>query len=304
MIPHSWIRECLELFGVAGNIKRILSSSMKNWKLELTSSGVSLGEVNIRRGIFQGDSLSPLLFVICMISLTMVLRKVNFHYELGDKVTKLNHLLFMDDLKLFAKSHGQIDSLVMTVQMFSKDIGTEFGISKCGAVILQRGKIVRSTGVLLPDGKLMKIIDDDGYKYLGTLESDKIKENEMKLQFVKEYKRRVRLILKSKLNGKNKIKAIKTWAVAVLRYGAGILTWNVEELKELDKKTRKLLTMHKGLHPKSDVDRLYLSRTDGGGGLMSCEHAIRSEENNLGWYLKHSKEGLLQGVKHVRILEF
>ena len=134
MIPYSWIRECLELFGVADNIKRILSSSMKNWKLELTSSGVSLGEVNIRRGIFQGDSLSPLLFVICM-----VVRKVNFHYELGDKVTKLNHLLFMDDLKLFAKSHDQIDSLVTTVQVFSKDIGMEFGINKCGAVILQRG---------------------------------------------------------------------------------------------------------------------------------------------------------------------
>ena len=62
--------------------------------------------------------------------------------------------------------------------------------------------------------------------------------------------------------------------------------------------------MHKGLHPKSDVDRLYLSRKDGGRGLMSCEHVIRSEENNLGWYLKHSKEGLLQGVKHVCILEF
>ena len=62
MIPHGWIGECLELFGVADNSNRILSSNMKNWKLELTSSGVSLGEVNIRRGIFQGDSLSPLLF--------------------------------------------------------------------------------------------------------------------------------------------------------------------------------------------------------------------------------------------------
>ena len=62
--------------------------------------------------------------------------------------------------------------------------------------------------------------------------------------------------------------------------------------------------MHKGLDPKSDVDKLYLSRKDGGRGMMSCEHVTRSEENNLGWYLKHSKEGLLQGVKHVGILEF
>ena len=56
---------------------------------------------------------------------------------------------------------------------------------------------------IVSDGKLMKAINDEGYKYLGILESDKIKENEMKLEFVKEYKRRVRLTLKSKLNGKN-----------------------------------------------------------------------------------------------------
>lgn len=67
----------------------------------------------------------------------------------------------------------------------------EFGINKCGTVILQRGKIIRSVGVLLPYGKLMKSINDEGNKYLGILESDKIKENDMKLQFVREYKRRV-----------------------------------------------------------------------------------------------------------------
>ena len=51
--------------------------------------------------------------------------------------------------------------------------------------------------MLLPDGKLLKVIDDEGYYYLRILESDRIKENEMKLQFVKAYKRRARLILKS-----------------------------------------------------------------------------------------------------------
>ena len=60
----------------------------------------------------------------------------------------------------------------------------------------------------LPNGKFMKTIDEEGYKYLGILEYDKVKEKEMKTQFVKEYKRRIRLILISKLNGKNKIKAM------------------------------------------------------------------------------------------------
>ena len=47
----------------------------------------------------------------------------------------------------------------------------------------------------------------------------------MKREFVREYKRRLRLILRSKLNGKNKIKAINSWGVAIMRNGAGVLEW-------------------------------------------------------------------------------
>lgn len=77
----------------------------------------------------------------------------------------------------------------------------------------------------------MKEVEKEGYIYLGIVELDKIKEDEMKKKTIKEYKRRLRLILKSKLNGKNKITAINTWAVAVFRYGAGILQWKESELK-------------------------------------------------------------------------
>ena len=69
----------------------------------------------------------------------------------------------------------------------------------------------------------MKVIDDEGYKYLGVLEMDKIKEGEMKDQFTTEYKTRFEVVLRSKLNGNNKISAINTWAVAVIRYGASII---------------------------------------------------------------------------------
>ena len=62
----------------------------------------------------------------------------------------------------------------------------------------------------LSNGKLTKTIDEQGYKYLEILEYDKVKEKEMKTEFFREYKRRIRLILISKLNGKNKIKAINS----------------------------------------------------------------------------------------------
>ena len=93
------------------NTKKFLVNSMNKWKLEFMSNLVSLGNVEIRRGIFQGDSLLPLLSVLCMVPLSLILRKTKF----GDKLTRLNHLLFMDDLKLFTKWHDQIDSLVKKV---------------------------------------------------------------------------------------------------------------------------------------------------------------------------------------------
>ena len=73
MVPHSWILKCLEMVRGAKNMITVISNSMANWKMVLTSGGTDLGQVDIRRGIFQGDSLSPLLFVLIMLPLTLVL---------------------------------------------------------------------------------------------------------------------------------------------------------------------------------------------------------------------------------------
>ena len=101
MVSHSWILESVTLAGIAENIKRLLKNCMGNWKTELNAYETMLGEVNIRRGIFLGDSLSPLLFVIAIIPLTRMLRQCDTGYQLGDGHSKINHLLFMDDLKLY-----------------------------------------------------------------------------------------------------------------------------------------------------------------------------------------------------------
>ena len=137
MVPHSWIIECLKLVQVSDNVIDFIEKSMKKWQTELTSYGEILGKVNMRRGIFQGDSLSPLLFVICMIPITSILRKVRAGYVLRGGEVKVNHLLFMDDLKLFGKNEGETNGLVSTVQRISKDIGMEFGIKKCGMLVMK-----------------------------------------------------------------------------------------------------------------------------------------------------------------------
>ena len=76
MLPHLWIIECLDLFGVAENVKGLLVNSVEKWKVMLCSGSSELGEVEIKRGIFQRDSLSSLVFVLTLIPLSLILRKV------------------------------------------------------------------------------------------------------------------------------------------------------------------------------------------------------------------------------------
>ena len=187
MVPYSWISECLKMFSVAKNVQDFINNCMKSWKLELSASRKTLREVDIRRGIYQGKSLSPLSFVLCMVPLTWLLKRPKARYEFGNKGFKLNHLLFKDDLKLLVKGKNQTDSLVQTVYIFSEDIGMQFGIKKGGVLTTKRGKVIRTDDIRVPDGQHMKDIDETGYTYLEILEADNIKEKVMNEKFRKEY---------------------------------------------------------------------------------------------------------------------
>ena len=112
MVPHSWLLECLRLYGAADNLVSLLAKTMQHWKTTLTAAGTTLAEVNIRRGIFQGDSLSPLLFIIAMIPMTKALRKTKNGYQLGKQDAVINHLMFMDDIKIYGKNAKSLESLV------------------------------------------------------------------------------------------------------------------------------------------------------------------------------------------------
>ena len=57
LVPHSWIRRCLKFFKISGKVRNLLEYAMPQWRVELTSGGERLADVQIKRGIFQGDSL-------------------------------------------------------------------------------------------------------------------------------------------------------------------------------------------------------------------------------------------------------
>ena len=179
MVPHSWVIESLNIMGIAKNMVRFLEKTMKSWSVELTCGAETLRKP-IKRGTFQGYTLSLLLFIIALIPLTHILRTANPGYKFRTGET-INHLLFMDDLKLYSKSEGTLDSLTRTVRIFSKDTGMQFGIDKCAMLVMKKRKIVKLDGIQLPNDNVIESLEQgESYKYLGMLEADEVMVNEMK----------------------------------------------------------------------------------------------------------------------------
>ena len=193
--------------------------------------------------------------------------------------------MFMDDIKISGKNAKNLEALVQTIRIITEDMKMEFGIDKCAAVNLVKGRTTQTEGIKLPDDRTIKDIGMTPYKYLGILECDNIKHLEMKITIKHECFSRIKAILKSKLNDGNIVKAINMWAVSVVRYSGGIVDWTKEELENMDRKTRKLMTINKALRPRTCVARFYIPRKMGGRGMQSVEESINIKRRALGEYL-------------------
>ena len=206
--PHEFILRSLELFKVSPRVVAFLKHNLKNWKTQLIlthESGTLISDnINIKRGILQGDSLSLLLFCISLIPLSLELNSLGYGYKIRNE--RITHLFYMNDLKLYAKDDNELEGLLRIVKGFSDDIGMEFGLSKCAKATFKRGKLEESDHVRLDEETMIKDLEqEEVYKYLGVDESSGIQHATMKQKLKKELVRRTRLILKTELNSKNRI---------------------------------------------------------------------------------------------------
>ena len=175
----------------------------------------------------------------------------------------------------------------------------EFGIEKCAMLVMKSGKRQLTDGMELPNkDKIKTLAENETYKYLGILEADTIKQAEMKEKIQKEYLRRTRKLLETKLSSKNLIKGINTWAAPRVRYSGPFLRWTRDELQQMDQRTRKLMTMHKALYLRDDVDRLYVSRKEAGRGLASIEDTVDASIQQLKDYIQKHEGGLITATRN------
>ena len=300
-MPYSWILKVLKLYKITDNVCNFLLGSMMLWKTVVTLNGQPLGCVNIQRGIFQGDSLSPLLFVMCLFPLSLVLRDLNKGFKVDDIV--ISHLLYLDDLKLYSKSEADTSTLVNTVRIFSEDIHMNFEFDKCAVLVINRDRTTESEDIVLPGRTIDALPLSSSYKYLGVLEASDFQHNEVKSKLIATYKQRLMAILQSRLNGHNQIMAINGFAIPVVCYTAGIIHWTTNDCLDLDRLTRKQMTLYKALHPRADVDRLYVPQKKGGRGLLSVSDVVQVEMSALATYVGGHEDLIMTKVKQHLFME-
>ena len=189
--------------------------------------------------------------------------------------------------------------LTHAVRIYSQEIGMEFGIEKCAMLVMKSGKRHLTDRMELPNlDKIRTPGEKETYKYLAILEADIIKQVKMKEKIKKEYLGRSRKLLETKLSSRNLIKGINTWAVCLVRYSGLFLKWTREKLKQMDQRLRKLMIIHKALHPRDDVDRLYVSREEGGRGLASIEDSVDASIQRFEDYIEKHEGRLITAIRN------
>ena len=130
---------CLKMYRIPDGIIMSTEKTREDWRAKLTARGRSLAQVKIQRGIFLGDALSTLLFIIAMMPLSHILRKRS--------ITECT-LMISTCLRIIKKNWKL---LMQGVRIFSQDIGMEFGIENCAMLIMRSRKRNMREGLELPN---------------------------------------------------------------------------------------------------------------------------------------------------------
>lgn len=280
-VPHKLIIEVLRLTRCPTRLVSFLESVMPKWVTTFyirraTGETTMTEKVSYKRGLFQGDSLSPLVF--CMIStpISIALETEGKAYEplVGSPKT---HLSFMDDLKIFAASQEALVHNLRIVCRVSNAIGAKLGIEKCAQAHIDRKgrrKTMNETngidGTVGP-GCIPELGIGETYKYLGIEQEFGKRIEEMKGKIKANFLAKTDLIWRSQLNAKNKVHAYRSLGISCLRYSWIFNVWSDQEMYNLDCAVRKILRRHENHGHNGSLVIYHRPRSMGGRGIPSLQ---------------------------------
>lgn len=168
----------------------------------------------------------------------------------------------------------------------------QFGIDKCKVHSIERGKIQQNPYLVETGEEIEAMNEESSYKYLGFHQARQLLQKQTKQQLKFKFKQRLKTLLNTHLSSKNLIKAINTYAISILTYSFGIITWSQTELDTLQRTINTSMTKFRKHHPKSCVQRLVLSRDEGGRGLIDIKNLHNRQITTLRTFFHKKAETL------------
>lgn len=280
-VNHSYLKWAINASRLPTYVAQFISRSMKYWRTSFCVTGSSniTPPIRVRNGIYQGDSLSPELFVLAIAPISYALNKhgpalsTSVGRATGMAVS-LNHQCYIDDIKLYGRSEHDVKGMVRIVEVTAHGIGMSLNRDKCAILSHVPGEavMVRSlSNVVVNPGS-----ERESYTYLG------ITQQLLQVQagvddVADEILGKARIVFSSQLNWNLMVTAVQTLVLARLRYlfTVGSRSWRKLSMmmhfaNDIDIALRKLMVECKVRYKAAAVSRLYLSRSYGGLGMPSA----------------------------------
>ena len=193
---------------------------------------------------------------------------------------------------------NNIKCLLDIVTLFSKDIGMKFGVYKCAFAQIEKGKLIQNPEPLIINDLVIKPLPlGDSYTHLGIDENITYDSPMNKARITKEYLSRVKKIWSSELSDYNKVVAHNSFVSPIIASTVGIIDWTIDDIEQLDINTRKVLSMTGNHNPNSNVDYIYVSRSDGGRGIKQMRTLYESR-------IIAVRQHLLQNNKRSNLIQY
>lgn len=283
-IGHRYLRWVLQVVKVPEAIRTYLGKCMPHWETRFEIGARHSQRIVIRRGIFQGDSLSPTLFAIAIAPISTTLADPEFGYKtgygrIGGKELAINHQFYMDDLKCYARSSTTLENMLNSVSNIGRIAGLEINPSKCSVVSTAKRE---RWEVRVDESAIISLGPEEGYKYLGCYQRIAYTASGMDAIFNKVIAKAA-AIAQSKLSVNQKRAAFRSIVLPTVGYVYTLTSGGDNKLgtcrlraQRLDKKLRKLLVTHKIITKPSCTARLYLDVGRGGQGWPSIEDELEN----------------------------
>ena len=280
-VDHKWLNEIVKVHRFPSWIGRVIWNLSACWNTRITANTKqgreTSGPIRFTKGLPQGDALCPRLFTLCLNPVAWLL-SASQGYRLSKPLeTKVTHLLYVDDLKVFAASEAKLNTVLRATSTAMQDIGLQWNPKKCNVIHIRRGKQVEDAADLkLDEATLVKNLEaGSSFKFLGVKESTLQDEKLALAVAAKVYLHRQSVIWTSPLSDANRVKATNQFALPVLTYPIWTQHWPLAELRGIDRETRKLVSENGGKHPLSSTAVSYLPRVAGGRGMKSVEQEYK-----------------------------